>query len=108
MCLNGCPKVGLEEHDSEGYNQDGYHCVTRLDRRGQRRARDALYINHPVADPVADDGTDGPAIFPWPGQVQPDDVGDEVLAQDDGPIANAWGMDADGFDIDGFGTCKSL
>jgi len=54
-------------------------------------------------------GFDNLAIFPWPSQtVQQDDTGDDPLVEDDGPQPGSriWGMDADGFDMDGFGTCS--
>ena len=168
MCLNGCPKVGLAVYDDQDYNQDGYHRVTRLDRGGLQRPRDALYIGSNDAN-----APDGEVIFPWPGQVVEDGAGEFDGIQPDtqmylvpylglvkkpittmiplvlpdvvpelrnfqnllpppnplaispeypalyaairglhnshhlpGYIADAFGMDAEGFGMDGFGTCK--
>jgi hypothetical protein len=57
-----------------------------------------------VNDQDVHNGPGGPVIFPWPGQVVQDDAGDDPLAEDLYPIADAWAIDADGFDMDGFST----
>lgn len=38
--IHGCPHYGPAIYDEEGYNQDGFHRDTGLDREGQTRLRD--------------------------------------------------------------------
>ncbi|KAF2792460.1 hypothetical protein K505DRAFT_278765 [Melanomma pulvis-pyrius CBS 109.77] len=40
--LHGCPQYGPAEFDEEGYNQDGYHRETGLNREGLTRVRQNL------------------------------------------------------------------
>ncbi|KAF2107283.1 hypothetical protein BDV96DRAFT_693520 [Lophiotrema nucula] len=68
--LHGCPHYGPAEYDAEGYNQEGFHKETGLNRDGRTRRQQ---INHDRGanddDDSDDDGAGRPRI-PFPPELQ--------------------------------------